>query len=173
MPQDYSPTVGDLAIYPPHGLGSVVEIAAQEIAGKMINIITLRFEPAAMTIRVPSGNSRAVGLRPVASAAEMTAALDGLAESTPRLNAADWKKNNKIYIDQINTGQPRLLADVVRELSRGPDEHPLPAGARMLYTTALQRLAQELAIVEAISEADATLRIEALVQNAAALAPAD
>jgi CarD family transcriptional regulator len=156
--------VGDPAIYPPHGLGRIVAIADQEIAGETVEIMVIRFEAAGMTIRVPTQNSGSVGLRRVASHAQMQAALRALipsgVESEAPSSAADWKRRFKQYADRVNTGDPVQLAEVVRELAAATS---LTATTRSLYNTAVARLAQELAIVETIGEAEAAEQIAQIV----------
>jgi CarD family transcriptional regulator len=164
--------VGDAVIYPPHGLGRIVDLARQDIAGQMLDIIVMRFEPAAMTVRVPMQNRQSVGLRSVATKPQMAAALralDPAADAAPDLaDAPDWKRRVKQYVEQVNSGDPMQLARVVRELSQRAAADPLPTAALAVYRTALSRLAQELAIIEQISEIEAAAQIDRMVQGPAA-----
>src|SRR5277367_6603333 len=101
--------VGDAVIYPPHGLGRVVDLARQDIAGQMLDIIVMRFEPAAMTVRVPMRNRQSVGLRSIATKPQMAQALQALdraaADTGPsQADAPDWKRRVKQHLDQVNSG---------------------------------------------------------------------
>jgi CarD family transcriptional regulator len=171
MPKDHHLVVGDPAIYPPHGIGRVVDIAKQEIAGQTVEIIVLWFESVAMTIRVPSSNLGSVGLRPVASKVEMKEALRALVPSddgaTLPMGGSDWKRRFKQYVDQVNSGKPVLIAQVVKELCRNAGADPLSATALAIYNTAVSRLSQELAIVEQIAETEAAEHITRIAQGAA------
>jgi CarD family transcriptional regulator len=158
--------VGDAVVYPPHGLGRVVDLASQDIAGQMLDIIVMRFEPAAMTVRLPSRNRQTVGLRQVATKRQMAEALDALppaADGAPgAADPGDWKRRVKQYVDQVNSGDPVRLARVVSDLAQRAGTGPLPAAALAVYRTAMSRLAQELAIVEQITEPEAEAQIAEL-----------
>src|SRR3546814_1633694 len=43
--------VGDYVVYPKHGVGRVVELQSQEIAGMQLELYVLRFEKERMTLR--------------------------------------------------------------------------------------------------------------------------
>ena len=45
--------VGDYVVYPKHGVGRVIELQEQEIAGMKLELYVLRFEKERMTLRVP------------------------------------------------------------------------------------------------------------------------
>ena len=60
----------------------------------------------------------------------------------------------------MNSGDPLQLARVVRELSARAATDPLPTAALAVYRTATSRLAQELAIIEQISEVEAAAQID-------------
>ena len=54
-------TVGDYVVYPKHGVGRVVELQKEEIAGMQLELYVLRFEKERMTLRVGRlGRSAAV-----------------------------------------------------------------------------------------------------------------
>jgi transcription-repair coupling factor (superfamily II helicase) len=46
--------VGDYVVYPKHGVGQVIELQNQEIAGMQLELYVLRFEKERMTLRVPT-----------------------------------------------------------------------------------------------------------------------
>src|SRR3546814_6707181 len=49
--------VGDYVVYPKHGVGRVVELQKQEIAGLQLELYVLRFEKEKMTLRVPTNQA--------------------------------------------------------------------------------------------------------------------
>ena len=55
--------VGDYVVYPKHGVGRVVELQSQEIAGTNLELYVLRFEKERMTLRVPTNKAESVGMR--------------------------------------------------------------------------------------------------------------
>ena len=56
-------TVGDYVVYPKHGVGRVIELQSEEIAGMQLELYVLRFEKERMTLRVPVGKVDAIGMR--------------------------------------------------------------------------------------------------------------
>ena len=53
--------VGDYVVYPKHGVGRVVELQNEEIAGMKLQLYVLRFEKERMTLRVPTNKAESVG----------------------------------------------------------------------------------------------------------------
>ncbi|HTM95276.1 MAG TPA: CarD family transcriptional regulator, partial [Croceibacterium sp.] len=60
-------TVGDYVVYPKHGVGRVVELLEQEIAGMQLELYVLRFEKERMTLRAPVNKVEAIGMRKLSS----------------------------------------------------------------------------------------------------------
>ncbi|MBA4162579.1 MAG: CarD family transcriptional regulator, partial [Novosphingobium sp.] len=59
--------VGDYVVYPKHGVGRVVELLEQEIAGMQLELYVLRFEKERMTLRVPVSKIESIGMRKLSS----------------------------------------------------------------------------------------------------------
>jgi CarD family transcriptional regulator len=59
--------VGDYVVYPKHGVGRVIELQSQEIAGTKLELYVLRFEKERMTLRVPTNKAESVGMRKLSS----------------------------------------------------------------------------------------------------------
>src|SRR6476660_6404030 len=53
-------------VYPAHGVGRIVGIEEQEIAGISLELFVITFEKDKMTLRVPTGKSQSVGMRKLA-----------------------------------------------------------------------------------------------------------
>ena len=53
-------------VYPAHGVGRIVGIEEQEIAGMSLELFVITFEKDKMTLRVPTGKSQSVGMRKLA-----------------------------------------------------------------------------------------------------------
>src|SRR3546814_16656886 len=60
--------VGDYVVYPKHGVGRVVELQKQEIAGLQLELYVVRYEKDKMTIRVPTHNAESNGMGTASSA---------------------------------------------------------------------------------------------------------
>ena len=53
----------EFIVYPAHGVGRIVGIEEQEIAGISLELFVIQFEKDKMTLRVPTGKSQSVGMR--------------------------------------------------------------------------------------------------------------
>ena len=70
--------VGDFVVYPKHGVGRVMEIQNEEIAGMDLELYVLRFEKERMTLRVPTNKVEAIGMRKLSSDKTLKEAMETL-----------------------------------------------------------------------------------------------
>ena len=54
---------GDFVVYPTHGVGQVVAVETQEIAGTKLQLFVITFDRDRMTLRVPIAKAHKAGLR--------------------------------------------------------------------------------------------------------------
>ena len=80
--------VGDYVVYPKHGVGRVIELLEQEIAGMQLELYVLRFEKERMTLRVPVGKIEAIGMRKLSSDKTLREALDTLTDKPKEIGRA-------------------------------------------------------------------------------------
>ena len=73
--------VGDYVVYPKHGVGRVIELQREEIAGMQLELYVLRFEKERMTLRVPTNKVEAIGMRKLSSDKTLPDAME-----TPKAN---------------------------------------------------------------------------------------
>ncbi|MEO0361868.1 MAG: CarD family transcriptional regulator, partial [Pseudomonadota bacterium] len=57
----------DYVVYPAHGVGRIISIEEQEIAGVKLELFVINFEKEKMTLRVPTAKADSVGMRTLAS----------------------------------------------------------------------------------------------------------
>lgn len=143
---------GDAVVYPAHGVGRVERVGFEEIAGHRLNLIHISFEDNQMTLRVPVAQARTAGLRKLASQETLAAAL-AILNGRPRASRLMWAKRSQEYLVKINTGDPRALAEVVRDLQSAGDGSSF--SQRRLFELALDRLAGEFAAIRRIAKPDA------------------
>ena len=62
---------------------------------------------------------------------------------------------------------PVAIAEVLRDLRRPKDDNEQSYSERQIYQSALERLAREVAAIEAITEDKAIERLETVLQEAA------
>ena len=156
---------GNWVVYPTHGVGKVMGVEDQEIAGTNLKLVVISFEKDRMTLRVPVDKAKDSGLRKLSSKDEMKGALKTL-KGRSRVRRTMWSRRAQEYEAKINSGDPVSIAEVVRDLHRKEDQPDQSYSERQIYQAALDRLARELAAVEDIDEEAATEKLENLLKAA-------
>jgi CarD family transcriptional regulator len=157
----------DYVVYPAHGVGRILRIEEQEVAGMKLELFVISFEKDKMTLRVPTAKASAVGMRSLSSPDIVEAALKTL-KGRARVKKAMWSRRAQEYEQKINSGDLVSIAEVVRDLHRAEDQPEQSYSERQLYEAALERLTRELAAVQKIDESAAAERVdEMLVARAA------
>ena len=152
-------------VYPTHGVGRIVAIEEQEIAGSKLELFVINFEKDKMTLRVPTSKTQSAGMRKLSDDAIMARALETL-RGRARVKRTMWSRRAQEYEAKINSGDPVSIAEVVRDLHRNANQPDQSYSERQIYEAALERLASELAAVEAILPEQATQKLEKLLDAA-------
>ncbi|WP_221792385.1 CarD family transcriptional regulator [Aquisediminimonas sediminicola] len=161
--------VGDYVVYPKHGVGRVIELQNQEIAGISLELYVLRFEKEKMTLRVPTNKAESVGMRKLSTGAQMQDALATL-KGKPKVKRTMWSRRAQEYEAKINSGDLVSIAEVVRDLFRAEDQPEQSYSERQIFEAATSRLARELAAMEQTDEPGAQNKILDILRQAAAAA---
>ncbi|MFA4873804.1 MAG: CarD family transcriptional regulator [bacterium] len=157
--------VGDVAVYPAHGVGKVHSIEEREIAGNKHKFYILKIIDSGMTIMVPTGNVRSVGLREVINESEVDIVYDILRERDISINEQTWNRRYREYMDKIKTGSIYEIAEVLRDLMLLRYEKELSFGERKMLDTARTLIIKELAISQDITEEDVAEEIDEIFAN--------
>lgn len=158
----------DFVVYPAHGVGRIISIEEQEIAGVTLELFVISFDKEKMTLRVPTAKANSVGMRVLSSPDVVGKALDTLG-GRARVKRAMWSRRAQEYEQKINSGDLISIAEVVRDLHRAEDQPEQSYSERQLYEAALERMTREVAAVEGLDDAKAAQRVdEALDKKAAA-----
>ncbi|MEO8722566.1 MAG: CarD family transcriptional regulator [Sphingobium sp.] len=158
--------VGDYVVYPKHGVGRVIELQSQQIAGMDLELYVLRFEKERMTLRVPTNKAESVGMRKLSSNKTLTEALETL-QGKPRVKRTMWSRRAQEYESKINSGDLVSIAEVTRDLFRADDQPEQSYSERQIFEAASSRLARELAAMEETDEPAALKKILAILNEAA------
>ena len=160
----------DFVVYPAHGVGQIISIEEQDIAGLMLELFVISFEKDKMTLRVPTNKAAAVGMRTLSTPDVVTKAMTTL-KGKARVKKAMWSRRAQEYEQKINSGDLIAIAEVVRDLHRADDQREQSYSERQLYEAALERLTREIATVEGTDELVAQKKVDdVLVSRAAAAA---
>lgn len=158
--------VDEFIVYPAHGVGKIIDVEQQEIAGMNMELFVIAFEKDKMMLRVPTGKAKSVGMRRLSTPETIQAALKTL-KGRPRAKRTMWSRRAQEYEAKINSGDLVAIAEVVRDLYRAAGQPEQSYSERQLYEAALDRLARELAAVEDIEEGMALERVEGALARAA------
>jgi CarD family transcriptional regulator len=156
---------GDYVVYPSHGVGRITGVETQEISGYSLSVFVVQFEKDRMTLRVPVTKVHNSGLRRLSTQKEMELAL-GRLKGRAKAKRTMWSRRAQEYEAKINSGDPGAIAEVVRDLYRNAGQPDQSYSERQIYQSALDRLVRELAAVESIDEAAATLKLEQMLKAA-------
>ena len=155
----------DFVVYPAHGVGRVVEIEEQEIAGIKLELYVIDFEKEKMRLRVPTAKAAGVGMRKLSSKAEIELGLKVL-EGRPRIKRTMWSRRAQEYEAKINSGDLTQVCEVVRDLFRGGDQPEQSYSERQLYEAALDRMSREVAVVKKLDDKQAIEEAESILTAA-------
>ena len=155
--------VDDFVVYPTHGVGQITGIEEQEIVGMQLKLFVVNFEKEKMTLRVPVNKADASGMRALASPDKMKSAMTIL-KGRARIKRTMWSRRAQEYEAKINSGDPILIAEVIRDLHRGEGQPEQSYSERQIYEAAMERLMRELAAVEGLDEEQATERLDTVLK---------
>src|SRR3954451_1176170 len=150
----------EFIVYPSHGVGQIIAIEEQEVAGAKLELFVINFVKDKMTLRVPTAKIASVGMRKLAEAAVVTRALETL-KGRARIKRTMWSRRAQEYETKINSGDIVQIAEVVRDLYRSESQPEQSYSERQLYEAALDRLSREIAVVQHVTETEAVKEIEA------------
>jgi CarD family transcriptional regulator len=152
----------DFVVYPAHGVGQIVIIEEQTVAGASLEFVVVSFAKDKMTLRVPTGKMANVGMRKLSDPAAIEQVRRTLSRA-PYKARGNWSRLVQEYESKMNSGDIIAVAEVIRDLYRpavGPSQN---YSERQLYAAALDRLSGEMALVEHITQEEAARELESIV----------
>jgi CarD family transcriptional regulator len=149
----------EFVVYPAHGVGQILAIEEQEIAGAKLELFVINFMKDKMTLRVPTAKVANVGMRKLSEPALVKRALETL-KGRARVKRTMWSRRAQEYEAKINSGDIVAIAEVVRDLYRSDSQPEQSYSERQLYEAALDRLSREIAVVQHVTETEAVKEIE-------------
>ncbi len=141
---DFRPN--EFVVYPAHGVGQIVAVEEQEVAGFKLEVFVITFEKDKMKLSVPTNKAIEVGMRALSSPDVIAHAMKTL-KGKAKVKRAMWSRRAQEYEQKINSGDLIAIAEVVRDLHRTDDQREQSYSERQLYEAALERLTREVAAV--------------------------
>jgi len=158
--------IGQLAVYPAHGVGVIEAIQERTVSGAQQKFYIMRLLDNDMIIMIPTANAKNIGLRQMIDALSVTTVYEILQHRPTRLNNQTWNRRYRDYMDKIKTGSPFRVAEVLRDLTLLKFEKDLSFGERKMLDTAKSLLVKELSIVNNQREDEIEARLQELLGHA-------
>ena len=155
--------VGDLAVYPAHGVGKIEAIESRVINGEKHDFYIMKIIENDMVIMIPTWNVASVGLRDIISKKEIPKIIEVMkTKNDTTLDNQTWNRRYREYMEKIKTGSLYEVAEVFRDLSLLKLTKDLSFGERKLYDTAQSLLVKELSTARNTKEESVVSEIESL-----------
>ena len=165
-PKKLSFKVGELVVYPAHGVGRITAIEEQEIAGAKLELYIVDFEREKLRLKVPTNRAEQKGMRRLADRGLIEHAMKVI-RGRARIKRTMWSRRAQEYDAKINSGDLIAVAEVVRDLYRSDRQPEQSYSERQLFEQALFRMARELAAVRKIDDDQSVKELsEFLAKNA-------
>ena len=164
-------SVDDFVVYPAHGVGKIVDVITQEVAGIEMELYDIAFEKDKMKLKVPTDKAITHGLRSLSGGDVVDKSMKTL-KGRARVKRAMWSRRAQEYEQKINSGDLISIAEVVRDLHRNDEQREQSYSERQLYEAALERLTREVAAVRSVEEMQAQSEIDAVLNSRVVPVPA-
>ncbi len=150
--------IGGKVVYPAHGVGKIVDQETQNVAGVDLSVYVISFEKEKMILRVPVKRANASGLRVLSNDNDVQKAIQTL-KGRAKPGRGMWSRRAQEYEGKINSGNIVSIAEVVRDLHKNVDDPDRSYSERVIYESALSRLAGEFAAVNQVDVLEATNKL--------------
>ena len=150
---------GEYVVYPAHGVGVIVSIEEQEVAGLTLELFVISFEQDKLTLRVPVAKIKSVGMRKLAEEDMVAQALTTVT-GRARVKRTMWSRRAQEYEAKINSGDLIAISEVVRDLYRSEEQPEQSYSERQLFEQAMDRMSREIGAVNKLTLTEAVQLIE-------------
>lgn len=158
--------VGDLAVYPAHGVGKINAIESRVINGEKHDFYIMKIIENGMVIMIPTRNVSSVGLRDIISEKDIPTVYSIMKENREGpVDNQTWNRRYREYMEKIKTGSLHDVAEVFRDLYLLKLNKDLSFGERKLYDTAQGLLVKELSTAKNQDENAILNEIESLFEE--------
>ncbi len=147
--------VGDMAVYPAHGVGVIERIENRKISGCQQDFYVMRILETNMIIMIPSSNAANVGLRQIIDQDDVSKIFAILKKRDVSVNGNQtWNRRYRDYMDKIKSGSVFEVAEVYRDLTAIKQDKELSFGERKMLDTARSLLVKEISLAKNMKEED-------------------
>jgi len=154
--------VGDMAVYPAHGVGMIEAIEQRKVGEKEQSFYVMRILDSNMTIMIPTSTCKTVGLRNIISSRDVEKVFDILTDRGGQIVTQPWNQRYREYMEKIKTGSVYEIAAVLRDLFLLSEDKDLSFGERKMRDTAKSLLVKEIALAKDLKEEQVEQTIDRL-----------
>jgi CarD family transcriptional regulator len=167
LPPEYSKTrlgfkANDFVVYPAHGVGQILVIEEQTVAGASLEFFVVYFAKNKMTLSVPTRKVASLGMRKLSDPTVVEHVRRTLSQA-PYKARGNWSRLAQEYGSKIKSGDMIAIAEVTRDLYRPATNQGQSYSEQQLYAVALDRLAGEVAVVQQITEKEVIAELETIL----------
>ncbi len=157
--------VGDMAVYPAHGVGVIESIEHRRVGENEQTFYVMKILDNNMVIMIPTATSNNVGLRNIISSDDVEKVFYILKEKDVEIGTQTWNRRYREYMEKIKTGSVFEVAAVLRDLYLLQEDKELSYGERKMMDTAKSLLIKEVSIANAIDEMQVEKDIEGIFDS--------
>jgi CarD family transcriptional regulator len=144
--------IGDLAVYPSHGVGVIERIETRQDSGCAQDFYIMRILENDMIIMIPTKNVDNVGLRELIRQKEVPKLYSILKKKKTMMDNQTWNRRFREYTEKIKTGSVYEVAEVYRDLLNLKIDKELSFGERKMLDTARNLLVKEISLAKKVKE---------------------
>jgi CarD family transcriptional regulator len=169
--------VGDVVVYPIHGVARITDIKKERIGDSQELCYILEAESRGPNrkplIKLPVEKAEANGVRPIVDETEVPKVIEVLRKRGMKTDSQTWNRRHREYQDKMRTGSIFKAAEVFRDLSLLKETKDLSHGERKLFDQARSLLINELSIAKKIDATEIERTINQIFAKATPSAPTD
>lgn len=154
--------IGDKIVHPMHGAGVIESIVEEKISGKLTRFYVFKMPISGLTLKIPTANTEAIGIRRILSAEEIEAVILKIPELGVDM-IANWNHRYRENMERIKSGDLMEVSGVIKALMHRDNERGLSNGERKMLHSAKQILISEIVLSEGLEYSDAEARINAVM----------
>ncbi|WP_193314393.1 CarD family transcriptional regulator [Georgenia ruanii] len=153
---------GQVLVHPHHGPATVSQILDRKIGKGRQRYLKLDVHNTDLSVGVPLEQARELGVRPLLDADGLREVFDLLLAPSGEKDGV-WSRRVKKNAERLRSGDIRVIAGLIRDLTRWNQEKRLSFGETTMLRDALTPFVAELALVLGIGAPEATAVVEAAV----------
>lgn len=162
--------IGDQVVHPMHGAGVIDDVVQEKVAGATKEYYVFKMPVGGLTLKIPTANCQAIGIRTIISPTEAQAFFDGIPSLEVETNA-NWNKRYQENLLRLKSGDLNEVARVVKGLMRRDSRRGLSMGERKMLHSAKQIIISEIVLVEGCAYQDAEARLDDAVMRKPPISP--